>query len=347
MFTDTWLGAEPSADAAELSRLPWWFFLLTGVAWTWFAFIVLSFNFRTVWAVALFAGFSFLAAGINELVVASSIRSWRWAHALLAVLSIGAAVVAFVWPAVTFVALAAIIGWLLLFQGTFDVITSLAYRPALWGLRLAAGIVEIAVAFWAIGYPGRSFTLLAVWVAAVALTRGIGQILLAMMIRDHDRARASAAGGEGAIDLTEDSDRSAWNRQVIDEFHANHGRVGGDLEGQPVLLLHSRGAKSGQERVNPLTYQREGDSVVIFATKAGSPNNPDWYHNLVANPRAVIELGDQVIEVAARVADPAERDRLWNRQKEGMPGFAEYERTSGGREIPVIILAPVGARISG
>jgi deazaflavin-dependent oxidoreductase (nitroreductase family) len=260
-------------------------------------------------------------------------------------------VVAFVWPDVTFLALAAVIGWLLLFQGTFDVITALAYKPALWGMRLAAGIIEIAVAFWAIGYPGRSFTLLAVWVAAVALSRGIGQILLAMAIRDHDKARESAtrraAGrtGEPTAEPTAEGDRNAWNRQVIDEFHANRGRMGAEFAGQPLLLLHSTGAKSGTERVNPLVYQRDGDNIVIFASKEGATTNPDWYHNLVANPRAVVELGDQVVEVAARMASPAERERLWSRQMDEAPDFADYERTAGGRQIPVIVLEPVSARV--
>jgi deazaflavin-dependent oxidoreductase (nitroreductase family) len=128
-----------------------------------------------------------------------------------------------------------------------------------------------------------------------------------------------------------------WNARIIEEFRANHGKVGGQFEGAPILLLHSTGAKSGQERVNPMMYQADGDRFAVFASKGGSPTNPDWYHNLLAHPQATIEVGDETIPVVARVAEGEERQRIWERQKQEWPGFADYERRTP-RQIPVIIL---------
>jgi deazaflavin-dependent oxidoreductase (nitroreductase family) len=132
---------------------------------------------------------------------------------------------------------------------------------------------------------------------------------------------------------------SDWNTQIIEEFRANGGKVGGQFEGAPLLLLHSTGAKSGQARVNPMMYQADGDNFAVFASKAGAPTNPDWYHNVVANPSASIEVGDRTVDVVARVADGAERDRPWSRQKELYPGFADYEAKTS-RQIPVVVLEP-------
>jgi deazaflavin-dependent oxidoreductase (nitroreductase family) len=133
------------------------------------------------------------------------------------------------------------------------------------------------------------------------------------------------------------------NQQVIDEFRANRGKVGGSLATLPMVLLHHRGAKTGAERVNPLGYQRlSDDAVAVFASKGGAPTNPDWYYNLVANPDARIEIGDETYDVRARVATGEERDRIWEAQKQAFPNFAGYEQTSGGREIPVVVLERVG-----
>ena len=137
------------------------------------------------------------------------------------------------------------------------------------------------------------------------------------------------------------SDAADWNTQVIEEFRANGGRVGGQFEGAPLLLLHSVGARSGKQRINPMMYQAVGDGYAVFASKAGAPSNPDWYHNLVANPRATVEVGSDTIEVRARVADGVERDSLWETQKERYPGFADYE-ASTTRQIPVVVLEPLG-----
>jgi deazaflavin-dependent oxidoreductase (nitroreductase family) len=131
-----------------------------------------------------------------------------------------------------------------------------------------------------------------------------------------------------------------WNTSVIDEFRANEGRVGGDFAGTPLLLLHHVGAKSGTERVTPLVYQQVGDGWAVFASKGGAPSHPDWYHNLRANPETAIEIGSERKSVRARVADDDERDRIWEAQKERFPNFAEYEKTAGGRVIPVVVLEP-------
>jgi deazaflavin-dependent oxidoreductase (nitroreductase family) len=138
------------------------------------------------------------------------------------------------------------------------------------------------------------------------------------------------------------AEREDWNRKVIEEFRANQGKVGGMFEGMPILLVHHTGAKSGTERVNPVAYQKLDGGYAIFASKGGAPTNPDWYHNLLTNPKARVEVGTDSFDVAAREAKGEERDRIWTEQKERFNGFAEYEeKTKGIRDIPVIILEPV------
>ncbi len=134
------------------------------------------------------------------------------------------------------------------------------------------------------------------------------------------------------------SDVNDRNKGIIEEFRANDGKVGGQFEGAPLLLLHTTGAKSGQARVNPVMYQADGDNLVVFASKAGAPTSPDWFHNLVANPRASVEVGDRTVNVSAQIVDGETRQRLWSRQKELYPGFAEYESKTT-RQIPVVVLA--------
>jgi deazaflavin-dependent oxidoreductase (nitroreductase family) len=132
---------------------------------------------------------------------------------------------------------------------------------------------------------------------------------------------------------------SDYNQPIIDEFRANGGKVGGNFEGAPLVLLHHTGAKSGVERVNPVMYQRLGDdSIAVFASKAGAPKHPDWFYNVVANPSTSIEIGSERHDVTARVAAGDERRRIWEAQKEAWPQFGEYEARSGGREIPVVVL---------
>jgi deazaflavin-dependent oxidoreductase (nitroreductase family) len=132
-----------------------------------------------------------------------------------------------------------------------------------------------------------------------------------------------------------------FNAQVIEEFRANGGHVGGPLQNMPLLLLHHVGAKSGRGRINPLAYLREGDRYVIFASKAGAPTNPDWYHNLKAHPEVKIELGSDTLKAVASEATGEERERLFNAQAERSPQFAEYQRNTE-RQIPVIVLTPAG-----
>lgn len=130
-----------------------------------------------------------------------------------------------------------------------------------------------------------------------------------------------------------------FNAQIIEEFHSSEGRVGGMFEGMPLLLLHHTGAKSGKSRVNPLAYQADDGRYVIFASKGGAPSNPDWYHNLRANPQAKIEVGTDTIDVVASEASGEERERLFRTQAERIPQFAEYEQKTE-RMIPVMILTP-------
>jgi deazaflavin-dependent oxidoreductase (nitroreductase family) len=130
---------------------------------------------------------------------------------------------------------------------------------------------------------------------------------------------------------------SDWNEKIIAEFRANEGRVGGNFEGAPLLLLHSTGARTGEERVNPMMYQAVGDSFAVFASKAGADTNPDWFHNLKANPEATIEVGTETLEVTARVLDDEERAPIWEEQKRRYPGFADYEAKTD-RVIPVVML---------
>jgi deazaflavin-dependent oxidoreductase (nitroreductase family) len=133
---------------------------------------------------------------------------------------------------------------------------------------------------------------------------------------------------------------SDFNAKIIDEFRANAGKVGGPFEGAPVLLLHTRGAKTGVDRVHPVVYQSVGDALAVFASKGGAPTNPDWYHNLTANPDVKVELGTGKFDARARVLEGEEREPIWEKQKQLMPGFAEYEQKTT-RQIPVVLLEPV------
>lgn len=132
---------------------------------------------------------------------------------------------------------------------------------------------------------------------------------------------------------------SDFNARIIDEFRANGGRVGGMFEQTPLLLLHHTGARSGAERVNPLAYMADDGRYVVFASKAGAPTNPDWYHNLKAHPAVTIEVGTDTVPVVASEAAGEERDRLYQAQVERSPQFAEYQRKTE-RTIPVIVLTP-------
>ncbi|MEO6317205.1 MAG: nitroreductase family deazaflavin-dependent oxidoreductase [Acidimicrobiales bacterium] len=134
-------------------------------------------------------------------------------------------------------------------------------------------------------------------------------------------------------------DMQAFNGKIIEEFRANHGVVAGPFEGAPMILVTHTGAKSGTERTTPLVHTRDGEHYVIIASKAGADTNPDWFHNLKANPRVTVEVGDERFEAEAEIhTDGPERQRLFDRQAELMPNFKEYA-TGTTRVIPVVTLS--------
>lgn len=128
-----------------------------------------------------------------------------------------------------------------------------------------------------------------------------------------------------------------WNTEIIEEFRANGGKVGGTFEGAPLLLLTSIGAKSKLPRTSPMMYLPDDGRLVVFASKAGAGTNPDWYHNLVAHPTASVEVGTDSFAVEVEVLHGAERDALYAKQAELYPGFKEYEEKAS-RVIPVVAL---------
>jgi deazaflavin-dependent oxidoreductase (nitroreductase family) len=132
--------------------------------------------------------------------------------------------------------------------------------------------------------------------------------------------------------------RSDFNKQTIDEFRRNHGKVGGYFQGAPLLLLHTVGRRSGKSRVNPMMYLKEEDRYLVFASKGGADTNPDWYYNLKAHPDARIEVGDQTLDVHAEEVTGRERDAIYKRQATLYPSFDSYQRGTR-RIIPVIALA--------
>jgi deazaflavin-dependent oxidoreductase (nitroreductase family) len=136
------------------------------------------------------------------------------------------------------------------------------------------------------------------------------------------------------------SELNDFNQQVISEFRANQGKVGGQMANMPMLLLTTTGAKSGRTITKPLVYTKDGDRIVIIASFAGGPKNPPWYHNLVANPEATVEVGSERFRVKATVTASEERQRLFDRQAEQIPIFAEYKQKTT-RQIPVFVLTRI------
>ena len=128
-----------------------------------------------------------------------------------------------------------------------------------------------------------------------------------------------------------------FNGRIIDEFRANGGKVGGPFAGAPMLLLTTTGARSGQRRTTPLVYLPDGDRMLIFASKGGGPTNPDWYYNLLAHPQASVEVGSERLEVTASALRGEERDRLYAKQAQLRPAFAEYQAKTR-RTIRVVAL---------
>jgi len=133
------------------------------------------------------------------------------------------------------------------------------------------------------------------------------------------------------------SDPNNFNQQIIEEFRANSGNVGGPFAGSTMLLLTTTGAKSGQPRISPLVYMADGDHMIIIASKGGAPTNPDWFYNLKANPVVTIERGTETFQARATIPEATERDRLFEQVTTKMPGFGEYQRNTT-RQIPVVVL---------
>ena len=137
--------------------------------------------------------------------------------------------------------------------------------------------------------------------------------------------------------MTQNFDLKTWNKNMIEEFRANHGKV---TQFDQVLLLTTTGRKSGNPYTTPLVYMKDGDRLLVFASKAGADTNPDWYHNLVANPRVTLEVGDEKFDATATVTQAEERDRLYAAQEKRQPQFTEYQSKTQ-RKIPVVALERV------
>jgi deazaflavin-dependent oxidoreductase (nitroreductase family) len=132
---------------------------------------------------------------------------------------------------------------------------------------------------------------------------------------------------------------SSWNTAIIEEFRANHGRVGGRWEGRDLLLLTTTGRRSGRKHTTPMVYTRDGNRFLVYASKGGAPSHPDWYLNLVHDPHVVAEIGDDAVELVATPLAGEERDRFYAEQVARMPQFGEYQEKTA-RVIPVVALRP-------
>jgi uncharacterized membrane protein HdeD (DUF308 family) len=172
----------------------WWVLLITGGVWILFSLAILQFDLTSVWSIAILTGIVLFMAAGTEFGLASIVPSWRWAHILLGVLFVVGGLIAFIWPGETFVVLARLIGWYLLFLGAFEVIESLSSRRTdLWWLRLIAGAATVGIAFWAVGSVERSVTLLVLWVGLGALFRGVDHLFLAFEFRHlHEQTKPAA-----------------------------------------------------------------------------------------------------------------------------------------------------------
>lgn len=190
----SFMSTEETELAESASRL-WWLYLITGVLWLWVTLIILSLDIDSVYAIAILFGFVAIGAGINEFfAMGASTTGWKIAHGILGVLFVAAGIVAFFRPQGTFVALAAIVAWVLLFKGIFDIVLALVTHPAhLWWVGLIVGVVEILLAFWAAGYFRGSAIILVAWVAALTLLRGITEIVMAFRLRHLKKELTPAA----------------------------------------------------------------------------------------------------------------------------------------------------------
>ncbi len=179
---------ELAASTRELTKR-WWLLILTGVLWMIYAFIVLSSSAASVGAIAALFGVGFIFGSAFEFGLASMVDSWKWVHVVFGIISLIAGITALVWPGQTFLVLAAIIGWYLLFDGIFTVVVSISSRrdDDIWWLGLVLGIAEIGIAVWAVGSSDVSVAILLVWVAVAALSRGLSDIFLGLTLHGADK----------------------------------------------------------------------------------------------------------------------------------------------------------------
>jgi uncharacterized membrane protein HdeD (DUF308 family) len=181
------IAAEAPRRLARTFLPPWWTLLITGIGWTVVGLILLRFDYTTVTAISVLFGIVAIAAGIFEIGVTLMADGWwKLLYGVLAVVYVVAGVVAFIHPGDTFVALAAVISFFLIFAGTFDIISAISARKMIevWWLQLIGGIIQLALGFWAAGYYGRSAVLLVAWVAAFAVIHGVRDIVLGFRIRE-------------------------------------------------------------------------------------------------------------------------------------------------------------------
>lgn len=174
----------------------------------------------------------------------------------------------------------------------------------------------------------------------ISLALLVGQTSFAATLSPHDGHKGQERGVSQSplLQLAQTkSELDDFNQKVINEFRANQGKVGGQYANRPLLLLTTTGAKSGKTYTHPLAYTKDGDRFVVIASFGGAPKNPSWYHNLVANPEVTVEVGSERFQAKATVATGEERQRLYDRQAEQMPAFAEYQKKTK-RQIPVIVL---------
>lgn len=183
-------------EEAEVLTGRWWLYLISAIAWFILAFLILSWDLATVWGIAVFAAIVLITGGLAELAMTTIVPSWRWVHALFGIVSIFAGLVALAWPGQTFLVLAAILAWYLLITGFFDVILSFQTRHVdeLWWLHLVIGVAQILIGFWALGYEGRAAVLLVIWVAAIAIARGLSSLFIAFGLHTAGRRLHQAYG---------------------------------------------------------------------------------------------------------------------------------------------------------
>jgi deazaflavin-dependent oxidoreductase (nitroreductase family) len=144
---------------------------------------------------------------------------------------------------------------------------------------------------------------------------------------------------EGNADASESADTNAWEESLIADLRAHGGRPSqGPLAGHPLLVMYSKGAKSGKQRRSILTFSKDGDDIIVAGSKSGAPTHPAWYFNVQADPNVTVEVGSETFPATAKVETGAERDRLWNQHVAALPWFGDYPQQTAGRVIPIVRL---------